>query len=371
MRVIHAAQSIKPAIGIVNQMSWEQESARQLGLDWEVVLYTPETDMSHFGVVLSEPFPRSMKNSFGRFVAWWKLRLGYYRWLHSKENYVDVYMLRYSTADILQLLFIIRCKKPILLVHHTLEVPELLMNNTMSGRLKAIIESALGRLSIRRSWGIVGVTREIISYEQERAGVQGNPAFLYPNGIAWKDWELLDRRGASPEILFVASYFEEWHGLDCLLESIENNKAEFVLHIIGGLSSYQASLIRNDPRIIIHGHKSIKEIEEISGSCWLGLSSFALERKSMREACTLKVREYLALGLPVYAGHVDVFPCDFEYYRQGKAEIEDIIKYAIEMRSESRISVHEASRRYICKKTLVDTLYKQLESQVGLGFSVG
>ncbi len=44
---------------------------------------------------------------------------------------------------------------------------------------------------------------------------------VYPNGILYSDGDdaLVDRRGDRPEIIFVASYFFDWHGLDALFDS--------------------------------------------------------------------------------------------------------------------------------------------------------
>jgi len=41
LRVLHAAVSMNPSLGVVKQMEWEQQAAEALGLPWMVVLHTP------------------------------------------------------------------------------------------------------------------------------------------------------------------------------------------------------------------------------------------------------------------------------------------------------------------------------------------
>lgn len=360
MKILHAAVSTTAAIGIVNQMQWEQQAAQRLNLDWDVALYTAAPHLGDSPILVSASSMQVKSGFISKLYSLFRLRLGYYRWLKSREKEYDILMLRYSTVDIFQPIFILTAKRPILLVHHTLEVPELMLEKDVIGRIAALIEKMLGRISLTLCAGIVGVTREIALYEKNRSGKSYLLEFIYPNGYVLEDKPLLDNRTDTPEILFVASLFSPWHGLDRLLSSLSSNSDQFVLHLVGSLLPGQIEMINNDRRIVVHGRLSLKEIETISQQCWLGLSSFALDRKSMNEACTLKVREYLANGLPVYAGYADVFPHNFKYFRNGPPDITEILSYAKELRSESRQAVNLASRQYVCKENLVKNLYEQI-----------
>jgi hypothetical protein len=46
-------------------------------------------------------------------------------------------------------------------------------------------------------------------------------------------------------------------------------------------------------------------LNELCSFCHIGLGSFALQRKALNDASTLKMREYGARGLPVVYGHLD------------------------------------------------------------------
>ena len=61
--------------------------------------------------------------------------------------------------------------------------------------------------------------------------------FVHPNGILYADDSDMpaDRRGDVPELIFVASYFFEWHGLDTLLDSMDESDEDGRLHLVGTL----------------------------------------------------------------------------------------------------------------------------------------
>ena len=83
----------------------------------------------------------------------------------------------------------------------------------------------------------------------------------------------------------------------------------------------------------------------------------------MQQACTLKVREYLSLGLAVYTGHQDIFPNDFKYYRNGNIDINTIIDYAILMKNVTRQEIKNSAVSYLSKTDLLSNLYHHLETE--------
>lgn len=197
-----------------------------------------------------------------------------------------------------------------------------------------------------------------------KASLKRKPFFVYPNGLSVKKETSLRedlRSNDLPEILFVASTFVPWHGLDLILKDVFTSNQKFILHLIGNIFEDDLKIARQDSRIVIHGVLSQAEIQKISSKCWVGLSSFALHRKGMRQACTLKVREYLENGLCIYSGHEDVFPSSFPYYKVGSPSIDDIIFYAKKMRSVSRDDVRLKAIPYINKREMLSSLYSWLK----------
>lgn len=377
MKILHAAALLRPPSGIVYQMKVELEAARQLDLDWSVKMFCPSNWMAPSDVlqfaktVNAEP---KDKSSLAKLIDWTRLRAEYHQWLESQEAEVDVFVLRHYVHDPFQLRFLRKCKKPIYLVHHTLETYELRSPGNLSARIRTCLEEFLGNRSIRESEATIGVTREITNYEIERSGQAGRKFIIYPNGISFQGDSPSDHRGEVPEILFVAGYFIDWHGLDKLLDSIERSDSSFVLHLVGDLSLSDMERAKKDPRIVLHGKLPQTEIRSLSERCWIGLSSFALDRKSMEEACTLKVREYLMHGLPVYAGHREVLPDHFAYYRRGEAKIDEIVAYCGQMRDVSRQDVRAASKPYIDKVDLLADLNREImrnQGAKGAGTALG
>jgi len=357
MKTLHVAALLKPPSGILNQMTWELESAQNLKLKWDVKLFCPKGAVAQKDLICESTKIRSKSNHSA--LNWLRFRYEYYCWLLKQEAYYDRFVLRYYVHDPFQLLFIIRCKKPVYFVHHSFEVAELNLPGTFFAKIRANLECLLGRFAIKRASGIIAVTNEIAEYEKTRANLKDVPTFIYPNGISFQHGPVQDKRGEVPELLFVAHEFVPWHGLDLLLDSIEKTNVNFKLHLVGSVSRIDIIRARRDNRIVIHGQKNTKEIRELAQYCSVGLTSFGLHRKKMSEACTLKVREYLLMGLPVYGGHRDVIQNQNIFIKSGPPSIDSILDY-VRTVSFTRKVVSEGSEASICKKSLLLDLYNKL-----------
>jgi glycosyltransferase involved in cell wall biosynthesis len=362
-RILHAAVSMNPSPGVVRQMEWEQEAAHSLNIPWTTVLWTP--------IPIKSPIVRrvglAIKNRLGGYLS---LRREFYSWLVDESDCYDLVLLRYSVHDLFQSLAASRIGHKLVTLHHTLEAPEIRSSGAVSGHLVALLELVLGRWTLRHSLTQAAVTDEILQYEEHRRRGSGQSLLrlIYPNGIFPTEQSGNDERGTSPELVFVASQFVPWHGLDLLLESLSKNRNEACrLHLIGVLPEALVNQTRADPRVTIHGLLRPESLRKLMARAWLGLSSLALERKGMREACTLKVREYLDHGLPVYAGHRDSgLPLDFAYYKAGIADLLPILEYAQAVRAVRRDQVRVAALPYIDKKLILSQFYSLLSKQTAV-----
>ncbi len=79
----------------------------------------------------------------------------------------------------------------------------------------------------------------------------------------------------------------------------------------------------------------------------------------------LKVRGYLAQGVPAYGGHPDVFPPDSRVYRRGGADVGQVLDHARAMRPVSREAVRAEAQGHIDKRVLVRRLYVSLTGVTG------
>lgn len=365
IKVLHAALMINPTSGILNQMNWEQSAAADLALSWDTRVFCPNkcVDNSDITIFSKKIDVYSGKSVVKKAFTWTLLRFEYYRWLREQIPHYDVILLRYHVHDPLQVWFVSHCNKPVYFVHHTLEVPEL-TGGGLLGKLRALAENWIGPSSLRRAHASIGVTPEIARYQIARLRRPSGGVLVYPNGIELKNQLTTDARGIVPEILFIASYFSAWHGLDLLLDALDKNSENIILHLVGDLSDADLERACKNKRIRLHGGLKSVEIEKLTARCWIGLSSFALDRKGMEEACTLKVREYLAHGLPVFSGHRDVFPIRFPFYKIGSPDLNEIVGYCHEVGNISRETVAKEAAPFIDKNVLLKNLYTSLSEKM-------
>jgi glycosyltransferase involved in cell wall biosynthesis len=115
-------------------------------------------------------------------------------------------------------------------------------------------------------------------------------------------------------ILSVANV-REWHGFDRAIVGLANyNKAspEMLIHYhivgegnhLGELKTLVGSLNLSE-YVTFHGHKSAQQLTEFYDHASLCIASLGLHRIGIEHSSTLKVREYLANGLPLVACNPD------------------------------------------------------------------
>lgn len=362
LKVLHVAYMTKPSKGVVKQMVWEQEAASRLGIAWDCRLYT--NDFPESEVVKSLNVRKSASAIFNYFNT----RKAYFNKVEKLAEEYDLILLRHMMHSVDQAAFLRKYGEKVYTVHHTKELSELrVLLSFPLNYFVCFLELMLGAYSINKSKGVIAVTEEILRYELQRirSDLNGKSALIYPNGIAMENIELEDRREDIPEIIFVASSFVPWHGLDRLIDSFDGNSSDFVLHIAGNVPERLQRRCCLDARIKLHGVLEYAELVSLYEKSWCGISSLALDRKSMSEACTLKTREYLSVGIPVYSDHIDsALPCGFEFHVVGEASIGKILEFSKEHRRASRQLVRESASHYISKVKIFEQLYSRLSTNL-------
>lgn len=363
VKVLHAAHLPFWSGGVVQQMIWEQQAANCLGLDWRSRVFIAQgSALPHAGHPAYDILVQHRRQS--RLLDF---RRAYYEWLIEAARGVDLLLLRYSAANPIQLMALkqLRCK--VLLVHHTLEVIELAGTPGLAFRARSALERALGPYNLRAVHGSVAVTPEIAAYETSRAGTSCHQTFLYPNGISGA--RPIGQRTITsvPQLLFVASRFFPWHGLDRLIQAAQQNTDHFIVDIVGAVGPQDMAACADDRRFVLHGTRGADYIAELSRKAWIGITSLALDRNGMEQACTLKVREYLGAGLPVYSGHSDVFPEDFPFFVRGDGSFRSILQFAHRARSFNAETVAALSMPYIDKTEILRRLHNAFEQKFEIG----
>jgi len=151
-------------------------------------------------------------------------------------------------------------------------------------------------------------------------------------------------------------------GLDLLIDAASKSSSDFKIHLVGKLSQEHRETLASDERFILHGTLERPAIERLMGDCIVGLSTFALFRIGFTEGNTLKVREYLRAGLPVYAGYKEIFDDDFPFYRNGPVDMEKILEFADDIIDVDRSTISQAAKPIIDKSVVLSNIYKDLQS---------
>lgn len=364
---LHVMLMKQPAHGIISQLEWENKAAIDLGIEWRTKIFClNDMGINSYGdIFVSSTVAKhiSYKNIFSRVIQWATFRFEYIFWLILQFKKYDHILVRYMPADPIFFIFILFFGKKIYTVHHTVEGHELRQYPGFHNKLRYYLERYFGGIFMSRCLGSIGVTQEIVDYEASRTIGSKKKYTIYPNGIYLNERQIIGSIQTLhyPQFVFTASDFYTWHGVDCLLESLTSCTSNFVLHLIGKLSEEDYCLASTDSRVIVHGSLSVNEINEIYAVCDVGISSFALHKKSMNEACTLKVREYFSAGLLVYSGHKDVFPEGFSFYRVGPPIINNLIKYSNSFKGLERSAIRDSAASYIDKKEILKRLHDWLE----------
>ena len=226
----------------------------------------------------------------------------------------DYIIMRYPFVDRTSLDFV--KKYNVVSEHHSDEIDELkssLINKSsihvkLVSFLRLLLEYKYGKTYRENCKGIIAVTDETRC--KEIAKIRANiPSITIPNGV---DVEAITRTGfrvlrtKNLNMIFVASILHPWHGLKRILVSLDKYKGDFniKLHIIGDI---QNSLLKlpSKVKVINHGVKDGAELDEIFSRGNIGISTMALYVKKLKEAASLKTREYTARGIPFMLAYDD------------------------------------------------------------------
>jgi len=209
---------------------------------------------------------------------------------------------------------------------------------------------------------------------QRRLIKRSIPSKVYSNGIDYYQrteiGDLLSQQphrpdNAAPELVFISSVFRPWQGLEELFTEAIEYENQFICHVVGDLTERQLEMLATDNRFVVHGLQEKEYISKLITQCDLGLSILAAYKKNMENIPALKVREYLMEGLAVYAGHGDVLPESYPYYKKGPIKFPEIINFALENRHNDRQTVSDSARPYIEKELLLKDLYTFFEKNEG------
>ena len=154
---------------------------------------------------------------------------------------------------------------------------------------------------LKRVSGLVSVSDELArdaSYSAYR-----KPMRVISNGIDLSAFPPLDApNNDTPRLVFIGTPGYSWHGVDKLVE-LTRMFPDLQVDIVGydQLPEYEPL----PPNLALHGYLNADSYRKVMAGCDLAISTLALYRKGMEEACPLKTRECLAYGLPMVLPYGD------------------------------------------------------------------
>ena len=178
-------------------------------------------------------------------------------------------------------------------------------------RAKVIYHRLTRNRLLRTVTGFVAVTNELAT----RFAGFGKPCEVIANGIALADFPPLPcpEPGQPPRLVFMGSPGSPWHGLD-RVAALARVLPDMPVDIIGR-SSPDGTENPSPAIMCFHGILPRDRYEPLLSAATVAIGSLALYLNGMEEACPLKVREYLAFGLPVIGAYRDAdIPEDADYF---------------------------------------------------------
>jgi hypothetical protein len=226
---------------------------------------------------------------------------------------IDFLITRYGTCDYSTLWLLKKLKHKIIFESNTNELEQLKLKFKSIFSSPAWIsydyfnEKYLAPRALNYAASVVCVTDEIAAYQRKRISPEKLPIVTtISNGINVSSFSIapaVKYNQQTVNLIMILGVDSPWHGLDKIVAAIEKNKANNInLFVVGNLNEQVAS-----PNIRFTGQLNKNQITELINkeNICAGVGTLALERKGIKEAAPLKVREYIARGLPVIYSYED------------------------------------------------------------------
>lgn len=158
------------------------------------------------------------------------------------------------------------------------------------------------RLIFSHSYGIVFVSHEIAKGKHFRKFGKVQHVVI-GNGIALERITALNPvKNVYPHLAFLGTANQRWHGVD-KIEKMASRLPDWNFHLVGISEQHFTTPIL--PNMHTYGYLNEEQYVDILARCDVAIGSLSMYRVGLGEGSPLKVREYLAYGLPVIIGYSD------------------------------------------------------------------
>jgi hypothetical protein len=184
-----------------------------------------------------------------------------------------------------------------------LEVQTLIRQELFSrNRVRAAQSWLLDIVYLRRFTKFIFVSNEIATSKRFANYKNSQNSTVISNGVNLDQIagiKTLPRRNPT-EFIFLGQNGQPWHGVEQILE-LARFMPSYLFNVVGITDKF----VNVPSNAIFHGVLTQSEYFPIAERCVLGIGTLNLKAKGMTEASSLKVREYLGMGLPVFLRHTD------------------------------------------------------------------
>ncbi|WP_059042204.1 glycosyltransferase [Paenibacillus rubinfantis] len=225
---------------------------------------------------------------------------------------------------------------------NTNDVAELALEGGGLGRFRRMYHWLTRRLVLKAAGGFVFVSGELARADGFRRYANAKNHVVIGNGIPLEMFAAGRHMGARQDegpvrFVFISSPGQAWQGLDEIAR-LAANKPDWRFDIIGPeRSELEASGLPVPSNMAFHGQLTRDHYQPLLDEADIAIGTLALYRKGMEEASPLKVREYLANGLPVIAAYRETdFPEPVPFFLQLPGEPENTIRHLLAIESFAR-----------------------------------
>lgn len=245
--------------------------------------------------------------------------------------------------------------------HHGKESEELRLN--FSRQLRLPFHIIKTRKLFKNIDAVIGVTSEIAKYEVENSKRE-IPYFVFTNGIDVEKYPVkkyLEFKGNVLKMIFIGATTTKWQGMDRLLIGMENYKRniKLELHIVGSVTKNIMGLVKSlnlEKNVVFHGLKYGMELDEIFENVHVAVGTLGIHRKGLKFGSPLKIREYMARGIPFVISYIDEdiedeFPLFLKVPSDDSpVNMNDVIKFAKTIYEKYGVSIPSIMRDCALKK---------------------
>lgn len=316
MRIAHINYiPLDNVVGVAKKIKQQADAARDLNLSIDFIILNSDLEKQDKNLIY-----KKLKTSTSKIISKLQKRFFRYKIISNTLNLrsYDYVILRYPGMDFSSIFYLNKFVRNygniIITEHHTDEIKEIKSRKmTLVKKIRVLLEKKYAKKLLSNVKGIIGVTDEIRLVELNKIK-KNKPSCVVSNGISTSSTPFAPVKkfdNSELVMVFVASSFSPWHGLDRLLEGLKLYSGDVCirLYLIGDLDNEYIDTIneldKEQVSIEVLGRKYGDELNTIYNKSNLAISSLALHRNGLSEACVLKTREYIARGIPFVYGYSD------------------------------------------------------------------